>query len=606
MDFASRRRSSPEPDEPADTNAACERSDEATQAGSDEWHPPRREVSAPAAADYESSSLLSVASTDACSAWDDDDGALDPVLRRRFERSLGEDFHDVTVAAALPADDVAQGVQAVASPERITVAPELLTGQHSPETTATLGEEFAHIAQKRRGSLASDGVDRDGPARGWASPHRDALEDEAKAAGARAAVGAPAFVASGAAVPARQFSHGNQNAHTGHTQSTLTSAQNATTQEQPTAQNPTPAHDPLATMRPHGDAAGIEQFLAQHGVTRDDIGEIRCDGQIISRAQLEQRLQAAVPGATGQAGTAMLDEYLAQHHPQPSLASLPPDLLPLLNQAINIEVTARPASEDSQSIASDASAAPSSSSPAPSSSSPAPSSSSPAPSSSSPAPSSSSPAPSSSSPAPSSSSPAPSSSSPPPSSGSPAPPSNAQHSRTRREVHFLVNVAHATTGHVTLRNHPSASIDPSAINVAIPVNFIFHDQTENGPEVQVAGFFQYNPVTGQASGGGQLQASWVWPYVVNICHHQVLVQHSIFVQGQAGGQGPGAGSSAGAVGQVSTGYQVAFQPPPPLDWASIGVVAGPSLTFGPDGGTADFAVQVFVQAQLPDMIRHRH
>jgi hypothetical protein len=134
------------------------------------------------------------------------DCGLAPAVRARIEASLGEDLGRVEVTRGVPAADAAQGVRAIAERERISVDPAVLDRQASPEGLVILGEELAHVVQKRHGTVVPDAVDARGPASVAPSGERDRLESEAVRAGRLIAAGQRASIQSGARPPERQFS----------------------------------------------------------------------------------------------------------------------------------------------------------------------------------------------------------------------------------------------------------------------------------------------------------------------------------------------------------------------------------------------------------------
>lgn len=138
-------------------------------------------------------------------------GAVHPGVLRQFESSFGEDFSSVRIERGLPASDRRNGVRGVAEPERIRIDPATLDDQHGPGKEV-LAEEFAHIAQKRRGTVVPDTADcmetselAGFHASAQESSAREDLEDEAKRAAGAAVMGRSAQIASGARAPLRQF-----------------------------------------------------------------------------------------------------------------------------------------------------------------------------------------------------------------------------------------------------------------------------------------------------------------------------------------------------------------------------------------------------------------
>lgn len=83
---------------------------------------------------------------------------LRPDVRGQMEQSFGEDFSGVEASQGLDSSAQHGGVDAVSEPERIRFAAGKLD-QDSEQGRALIGEEFAHVVQKRRGSVTPDAVD---------------------------------------------------------------------------------------------------------------------------------------------------------------------------------------------------------------------------------------------------------------------------------------------------------------------------------------------------------------------------------------------------------------------------------------------------------------
>ena len=94
---------------------------------------------------------------------------LRPDVRSGMQHSFGEDFSNVEVAEGGTAARH-PGVDAVSESERISFAPGKLD-QKSEKGRALIGEELAHVVQKRRGSVMRDDVDE--AVDGGAAPAND-------------------------------------------------------------------------------------------------------------------------------------------------------------------------------------------------------------------------------------------------------------------------------------------------------------------------------------------------------------------------------------------------------------------------------------------------